>query len=229
MLKDLLTRNWELKLLSLLLAIILWIVMIPEEKTFAEKTLSLNLELVNLPHDIEVVEKSDTTINLKIRARKRVINELAPADFSAELDMSKASIYQEEYPINSSMIKAPPGVEIVSFSPVYVHVKLEKTKTVELEVVPTIVGRPPENLRLVKVEITPSKVTVSGPESKIRPRDKVITSPIDVSNLTDSAVLEVDLILPRPELRLLALYPRARVNIIFEKKEVPNPNQEVKR
>ncbi len=229
MLKDFLTRNWELKLLSLLLAIILWIVLIPEEKTFAEKTLSLNLELVNLPQDVEVVEKSDTTINLKVRARKRVINELTPADFSAELDMSKASIYQEEYPIDASMIKAPPGVEIVSFSPVYIHVKLEKTKKVEMEVVPTIIGRLPENLRLVKVEVTPSKVTVSGPESKIRPRDKVITSPIDVSTLTDSAVLEVDLILPRPELRLLALYPRARVNIVLEKKETTNPTQEVKK
>jgi len=229
MLKDFLKKNWELKLLSLLLAIILWIVLIPEEKTFAEKTLSLNLELINLPQDVEVVEKSDTTINLKVRARKRVINELTPADFLAELDMSKASIYQEEYPIDASMIKAPPGVEIVSFSPVYIHVKLEKTKKVEMEVVPTIIGRLPENLRLVKVEVTPSKVTVSGPESKIRPRDKVITSPIDVSTLTDSAVLEVDLILPRPELRLLALYPRARVNIVLEKKQTTNPNQEVKK
>ncbi len=229
MLKDFLKKNWELKLLSLLLAIILWIVLIPEEKTFAEKTLSLNLELINLPQDVEVVEKSDTTINLKVRARKRVINELTPADFLAELDMSKASIYQEEYPIDASMIKAPPGVEIVSFSPVYIHIKLEKTKKVEMEVVPTIIGRLPENLRLVKVEVTPSKVTVSGPESKIRPRDKVITSPIDVSTLTDSAVLEVDLILPRPELRLLALYPRARVNIVLEKKETTNPNQEVKK
>lgn len=229
MLKDFLKKNWELKLLSLLLAIILWIVLIPEEKTFAEKTVSLNLELINLPQDMEVVEKSDTTINLKVRARKRVINELTPADFSADLDMSKASIYQEEYPIDASMIKVPPGVEIVSFSPVYIHVKLEKTKKVEMEVVPTIIGRLPEDLRLVKVEVTPPKVTVSGPESKIRPRDKVITSPIDVSTLTDSAVLEVDLILPRPELRLLALYPRARVNIVLEKKDTTNTNQEVKK
>jgi len=98
-----------------------------------------------------------------------------------------------------------------------------------MEVVPTIIGRLPENLRLVKVEVTPSKVTVSGPESKIRPRDKVITSPIDVSTLTDSAVLEVDLILPRPELRLLALYPRARVNIVLEKKRLLTPIKKSKR
>ncbi|HAV41386.1 MAG TPA: hypothetical protein DCW97_03125, partial [Acidobacteria bacterium] len=162
-------------------------------------------------------------------ARKRVIGQLAPDDFSAQLDMSKASVYQEEYPINRGLIKTPPGVEIISFSPVYIHVKLEKTKKIEMEVVPTIIGKLAEDLQLIKVEVNPSRVTVSGPESKVRPKDKVITSPIDVSALTDSAVVEVDLILPRPELRLLALYPRARVNIVIEKKNGSNPNQETKK
>ncbi|MDD8020012.1 MAG: CdaR family protein [Acidobacteriota bacterium] len=229
MLKDVVTRNWELKLLALFLAIILWIILIPEEKTFAEKNLSLDLELVNLPQDMEIVEKSETIIDLKIRGRKRLINELTSDDFSAKLDMSKASVYQEEYPLNASMIKTPPGVEIISFSPVYIHLKLEKTKKVEMEIVPTLIGRLAENLRLVKVEVTPARVTVSGPESKVRPRDKVITSPIDVSVLTDSTVLEVDLILPRPELKLLALYPRARVNLIIEKKNGSSSSQEVKK
>lgn len=219
MIKDLIIRNWELKLLALFLALILWIILIPEEKTFAEKNLTINLELINIPPDVEVVEKPESTINLKIRARKRVLNQLTPESFLAQLDMSKATIYQQEYPLDASMIRTPSEVEIVSFSPVYVHVKLEKTKKIEMEVVPTIIGRPPEGFRIVKVEVTPSKVMVSGPESKVRPRDKVITSPIDASLLTESTVLEVDLILPRPELRLLTLYPKARVSLIIEKKE----------
>jgi YbbR domain-containing protein len=217
--KDIIVRNWELKLLALLLSLVLWIVLIPEEKTFAEKNLNIGLELTNIPQDVEVVERPESTIILKIRARKRVLNELTPDRFSAQLDMSKASVYQQEYPLDSSMIKTPPGVEIVSFSPVYVHVKLEKTRKIEMEVVPTIIGRPGEGYRIVRVDVSPSKVMVSGPESKVRPRDKVITSPIDASILTENTNLEVDLILPRPELRLLTLYPRARVKIFIEKRE----------
>ncbi|MGB9893065.1 MAG: CdaR family protein [Candidatus Saccharicenans sp.] len=217
MIKELITRNWQLKLLALFLSLVLWILLIPEEKTFAEKNLAVSLELVNIPPEVEVVERPEPNLNLKIRARKRIINELGPENFSVQLDMSKASIYQQEYPVDASMIKAPSEVEIVSFSPVYVHVKLEKTRKIEMEVVPTIIGRPPDGYRLSKVEVTPGKVMVAGPESKVRPRDKVITSPVDVSTLTESLTLEVDLILPRPELRLLALYPRARVNIVIEK------------
>lgn len=225
MIKDILIRNWQLKVLALLLALVLWVILIPEEKTFAEKSISLNLDLVNIPPEVEVLEPPDTIINLKVRARKRVINDLKPEHFSAHLDMSRASIYQQEYLIDASMIKAPSGVEIVSFSPAYVHVKLERTKRMEMEVVPTIIGRPPDDYRLVKVEITPARVIVAGPESKIRPRDKVITSPIDASTLTASIILEVDLILPRPELRLLTPYPRARVNLVIEKTGPGNPAQ----
>lgn len=219
MIKDLIVRNWQLKLLALFLALILWIVLIPEEKTFAEKNLSIHLELTNIPPDIEVVEKPESTINLKVRARKRILNQLTPEDFLAQLDLSKASIYQQEYPLDVKMIKTPPGVEIVSYNPLYVHVKLEKTKRIEMEVVPTIIGRPAEGYKIAKIEVTPSRVMVSGPESKVRARDKVITSPIDASLLTESTVMEVDLILPRPELRLLTLYPKARVSLIIEKKE----------
>lgn len=219
MIKDLLLRNWELKLLALFLALVLWILLIPEEKTFAEKNLNINLELVNIPPEVEVVENPDTTINIKIRARKRIINQLGPENFLAELDLSKATVYQQEYPLETRMIKTPPEVEIISVSPSYVHVKLEKTKRVEMEVVPSLIGRPAEGYRIVKVEVTPAKVMVSGPESKIKARDKVITSPIDASSLTESQVIEVDLILPRPGLRLLTLYPKAKVAITVEKKE----------
>lgn len=219
MLKKLIFRNWELKLLALFLAIVIWIIMIPEEKTFAEKNLAINLELVNIPPEVEIVERPDTTLNLKVRARQRIINELRPEQFSARLDMSKASIYQQEYLIDSSMIKVPDGVEIVSFSPSYIHVKLEKTTKIEMEVVPTIIGKPPEGYRLAGMEISPSKVMVAGPESKVRARDKVITSPIDVSTLTEDTNLEVDLILPRPELRLLTPYPRAKVSLTIEEIE----------
>lgn len=215
--KEIIFRNWQLKVLALFLALVLWIILIPEEKTFAEKNLTVSLELVNIPPEVEVLEPPDTSLNLKIRARKRLINDLRPESFSAQLDMSRASIYQQEYLIEAGMIKAPAGVEIVSFSPAYVHIKLERTKKLEMEVVPTIIGRPPDGYRLARVEVNPTKVMVAGPESKVRARDKVITSPIDASNLTAGTVLEVDLILPRPELRLLTPYPRARVTLTIEK------------
>jgi hypothetical protein len=61
LIRNLFLRNWELKLLSLIIAFVVWISLIPEEKTFSEKTLTIPLETHNIPTDMELVEKPDST------------------------------------------------------------------------------------------------------------------------------------------------------------------------
>ena len=214
--RDLFTQNWGLKLLSLFLALLIWLVLIPEEKTYSDKTLTVPLETRNVPPDIELVEKPAATIEITVRARNRLLNELSSSGVSARLDLERASVYQDIYPLNRSMITVPPGAEVVDISPNMVRLKLEKTKQMDLEIVPMIVGKVNEGLRVVRIEVTPARVPVRGPESKIRIKDKVSTSPVDVSNLTQSTTVEADIILPRADLRLATTLTKVRIQIILE-------------
>lgn len=214
--KDLFTRNRGLKLFSLLLAIVLWIVLIPEEKTYSERTLTVPLETRNIPVDMELVERPQGTVDITIRASNRFLNEISPASVSARLDLERASIYQEMYPVNRSAIAVPQGAEVVGISPNIVRLKLEKTRQMDLEVTPMIVGKVSEGFRIAKVEVTPAHIPVKGPESKIRTRDRLTTSPVDVTGLDRSATLEADIILPRPDLRLATPLTRVRVDITLE-------------
>jgi YbbR domain-containing protein len=214
--KDLFTRNRGLKLLSFLLALLIWIILIPEEKTYSDKTVTVPLETRNVPPDMELVEKPAATIEVTVRARNRLLNELLSSDLSARLDLGRASIYQDIYPLNASMIMVPPGAEVIGISPNMVRLKLEKTKQMDLEIAPMIVGKVPEGLRIVKIEVTPPRVPVIGPESKIRTKDKVSTSPVDVSSLSQSSTFEADIILPRADLRLATRLIKVRIGIIVE-------------
>lgn len=214
--KDLFTRNRGLKLFSLLLAFVLWIVLIPEEKTYSERTLTVPLETRNVPADMELVERPQGTVDITIRASNRFLNEISPASVSARLDLERASIYQEMYPVNRSAIAVPQGAEVVRISPNIVRLKLEKTRQMDLEVTPMIVGKVSEGFRIAKIEVTPDHIPVKGPESKIRTRDRLSTSPVDVSGLDRSATLEADIILPRPDLRLATPLTRVRVDITLE-------------
>ena len=90
--RNLFVRNWELKLLSLLLAFILWLSLIPEEKTLSEKTLTIPLETLNIPANMELVEKPDSTVDVTIRAPNRMINEVSAANVFAKLNLSTASV-----------------------------------------------------------------------------------------------------------------------------------------
>lgn len=211
-----LTRNWGLKLLSFVLALILWIILIPQEKTFSEKTFNVPLGIRNLPQNMELVEKPAANVEVTIRARNRLLNELAPSDIVARLDLERASIYQEVFPLNGSLVTLPPGAEFVGISPNVVRLKMEKTKVMELEVAPMIVGKAPEGFKLAGVEVFPSLIRVRGPESRIRSRDKLSTSPVDISRLTQTTTVEADIILPKPDLRLVTSLTKVRVEITIE-------------
>ncbi len=214
--RDIFTRNRGPKLLAFFLALLIWLILIPEEKTYSDRTLTVPLETRNVPPDMELVEKPTATIEVTVRARNRLLNELTASGISARLDLGRATVYQDIYPLNGSMITVPLGAEVVGISPTMVRLKLEKTKQMDLEIVPMIVGKVGEGLRITRIEVTPPRVPVKGPESKIRTRDKVSTSPVDVSNLTQSTTVEADIILPRADLRLATSLTKVRIEIILE-------------
>jgi YbbR domain-containing protein len=214
-------RNWELKLLSLFLAFVLWLSLIPEEKTFSEKTLTIPLETHNIPADMELVEKPDPTVDVTLRAPNRMIDEISAVNVFVKLNLKSATVFQQEYPINETMVSLPTGAEVVRLSPTKVRLKLERTQEVLLDIVPTVIGQAKDGYGVSKIEIGPPRVLVKGPESKIREKDKVSTSPVNISGLSASTEVEADLILPKPELRLASPRTRVRVKIFLEEIKPP--------
>ncbi|MFQ6070111.1 MAG: YbbR-like domain-containing protein [Candidatus Aminicenantales bacterium] len=210
---SLLFRNWGLKLFSLILSFILWLVLIPPEKIFSEKTLTAPLEAHNIPPQLELVEKPPSTIDVVIRAPKRLIDKISPENVLAKLNLEGATIYQEEYPLNKEMISLPPGAEVVNVYPNKVQLKLERTKAAVLDIEPTIIGQLKPGLKLEKIEVTPPRIEVRGAESKIRENEKVRTTPIDISEVTQTTEFERDLILPNPDLRLASSSQKVKIKL----------------
>ncbi|NIO48177.1 MAG: hypothetical protein GTN73_01875 [Candidatus Aminicenantes bacterium] len=214
--KNLFLKNWGLKLFSFLLALILWLTLITPEKVFSEKTLTIPLELHNIPSEMELIERPLATIDVKIRASKSLINNITSANVHAVLNLEKASLDQEDYPLNKSMISIPSGAEVREIYPSQVSLKLERTKEILLDVEANIIGKLKEGLEIENVGIFPPQVLIKGPESKVKDRYKVRTSPIDVSEVTETAELEADLILPNPDLRLASAQTKVRVRIVIK-------------
>ncbi len=216
LLRRLFIRNWGLKLFSFLLALILWLTLIPEEKIFSEKNLTVTLELHNLPTGIEVVEKPPATVDVRIRAPRRLIAQITPANVQAILDLREARIDVQDYVLNERMISIPQGAEVKEVRPSQVSLKLERTIQAMLDVEPNITGELQEGLEVTKIEVVPPQVLVRGPESKINKNDKVRTTPVDISSFTQSTEVEANLILPNPDLRLASAQSAVRVKIVIQ-------------
>ena len=217
--KKLFTKNWELKLISLILALILWLILIPEEKIFSEKNLTITLETHNTPQGMELVKKPLDKIDVTIKAPNRYIDQITPTNVVAILNLENASVVQEDYALNETMISIPAGAKatVIRISPNTVNLKLEKTKEIMLEVEPDIVGVVKKGFK-IRWRVDPPQVLIQGPESKLKEDYIVRTSPIDISELTQTADFEVDLILPNPDVRLASSQAKVKV-IIFIQEE----------
>jgi YbbR domain-containing protein len=212
-------KDWKLKLVSLVLALGLWLLLVPAEKMYSEKALTIPLETRNIPAGLEIVEQQVETIDITLRAPNRLLDEIGPSGLVAKIDLDRASVLQQEYPLNESMIAVPPGAKVVKITPNKVTIKLERTAEATLELHPTIRGKAAPGYRITRTEIEPTSVRVQGPESRVRVKEAAVTAPIDISRITVSTVFEVDIILPRPDLRLISPQTSARVTVQVEQEK----------
>jgi YbbR domain-containing protein len=214
--RSLFVRDWQLKLVSLGLALGVWLLLVPAEKKFSEKSLTIPLETRNVPAGLEIVERPAGTIDITLRAPNRLLDEIGPSGLVARIDLDRATVLQQEYPLNTSMIAVPPGAEVVKISPGKVTIKLERTAEATIDLHPTVRGRAAPGFRIARTEIDPASIVVRGPESRVLSKEAATTAPVDVSGLSVSTVFEADIILPRPELRLVSPQSRARVTVLVE-------------
>ena len=221
LLRNIFLRNWGLKLFSLFLAVLVWLVLVPEEKIFSERRLAIPLDLYSIPADMELINKDVSIVEVTIRAPNRLMDQISPANVFAKLNLQNASVIQQDYPLNPSIISAPFGARVFNFTPNKVRLRFELSKELELEVEPTIVGQLPAGLRLESVESIPARIPVRGPESKVRDKDKVFTIPIDISGLSRTTEVRADLILPNPETRVPTQQTSVLIRLVLVEDKKP--------
>ena len=214
--RGLVVRNWGLKIVSIVLALALWLVLVPADKILSEKTVTVPLEVRDIPDNMEIVERSVSTVDVTVRAPSRILDQITPSTLAARLDLERATVYQLEYPLNKSIISLPLGADVIEVRPSKVQIKLELTKEATLDVHPSVRGKVAAGFRIAKIDVDPKEVSVSGPESKVRTKDAVTTAPVDITDLDRTKEFEVDLILPRPELRIVSAQTSAIVTVTVE-------------
>jgi YbbR domain-containing protein len=213
LLKDLITRNWGFKLLSFFLALVLWMTLVPEEKTYSERTLAVPLETRNIPPNMELVEKSVSFVDVTVRATNRLLGQLTGNETTAVLDLKNATVAQEEYALDPSMVIVPANAKAVRVFPSKARIKLERANEIEMDVTPSTVGKVRDGFKIDKIEALPAKIKVRGPESKFRPKDRLRVGDVDVTDLAETTEFEAALILPRAELRVAAGSAKVRVKV----------------
>jgi YbbR domain-containing protein len=215
-LKELIFRNWYLKLFSLILATALWS-LIAQEST-SEILFEVPVEYQNVPAATEVIGDTAKTVEVRLRGPSTLIREVAAKDISTVIDLGQTPLNGETtVPLNAQHVHAPFGVEVVRVTPSRVRVSLEPTVSMQLHVLPATTGHVSQGYEVMAILVKPETVKAEGPASHVNALMSVTTTPIDLSNKKTTIIQTVDLDLPDPLVRFPETTP-IRVEVKIRKK-----------
>ena len=180
-------HNIKLKIISLGLAMLLWLVVVSIDNPVMTLPFSpISVNVVNadvMESDGKAFEIADSskTIGINVKAARSVLSLLSRDNFVATIDMS--NLDGNRVPIEVKSTKYADKIESITPRQRYATVIVEnlKSQQFKIQVVPT--GETPEGYAIGSSSVTTNVVKVSGPESVVSTIDRAEVH-VNVSNMT---------------------------------------------
>ena len=159
--------NWGVGLLSVVLALSLWVYVTDREDPERTGRVpgTVPIEVVNEPANETVFPRLSETVTVRARAAESVFERLSADDFRATVDLSDVSGQQATVRIRVESEES--RAVVVSFSPAEVTVTLENVTSRTVPVRTQLVGAPPRGFQAREITVQPEEVLVTGPESLV--------------------------------------------------------------
>jgi YbbR domain-containing protein len=193
-------QNWFLKVVSLLLATLLWAAV--SNQASSEIGLDVPLEYRNIPSQLEITGDTTNTIQVRLRGSSNVIKGITAKDVSTTIDLGKMRTGEKIVALSPQNVQAPFGAEVIRVNPSTVRFTLERTVSKTVDIVPTIAGQPTNGFEAGQVFVSPNTVEVEGPESRVDALSSIATTPIRLDRKQSSFEQTADLDVPDPQIRL---------------------------
>ncbi len=175
-------RNIDIKLLSLFLAIILWLYIAGGENPIIENFVDISLTQNNLSEDFAIKEFPEN-VSIGIKGSKNVINNISPNQISGKVDFSEIS--EEGLYKLKVEVAAPKRTEITRIIPSEIKVEVERILTKEVEIEYSLIGIPEKGFSLAdEPQFNPSKVKIIGAKSVLDSTKQTICA-IDISGIRE--------------------------------------------
>ena len=194
-------RHIGLKVLSLALAALIWLLVSGEQ--IVERALRIPLEFTNLPAQLELVGGPPTVVDVRVRGSSGALSRVATGELVAVLDLRTARPGQRLFHLTGADVRAPFGVDVVQISPSNLSIAFEPSATKVVPVVPGVEGDPADGFVAGMVKADPATVDVIGPSSAVASLASAITEPVSIAGATEAVTETVNIGITNPSVRLV--------------------------
>lgn len=191
------SENTSYKIVALLITLILWIIIMGSKEAVIVKSVPITYLV---PQETVLVGKVPQEVAFKISGPRLMLNRFSAMQEPLTVDLTASREGRSTVRIHPDGLNTPPSLRVLSVSPTYVPIKLEKviTKIVPVKVITQ--GSLPKGRRLRKMVLDPENIGVSGPRSVLRSVNYIPTQPLDLTQINETTTVSLGLVLNKADL-----------------------------
>jgi YbbR domain-containing protein len=203
LLRRIFLEDWSLKLLSLAIALVLWLVVTGQNQPV---TAHVNVQLNFLrPPALEISNDPPRTVDVMLTGSRNKLDDLTTLDLVATVDISDQRAGERVLRLaDKAQIALPQGVKVDGFQPSAVPVRLEPIVERQVPIEPKLEGKPADGYEIYGAVPSKNSVILRGPESRVVALQKVPTESIFVAGHKENFVAtNVAIDVPDPKVDLV--------------------------
>jgi len=191
----LLLQRKGLKFLALVLATATWL-FIRESTSFERVITEIPVEVI-LPDGWAIQERSVNTVEVTFRGSQSDITTLDKNQIRVQVDARGRDIEPNMIlKVDRPNVSSPRAVRVMYVDPPEIALTLDRETDKVVAVRVDLLGQPPDGFDVLSTNVTPSTVTVHGPERRLANVESVRTVPIDLEGRIRSFQINRALITP---------------------------------
>ena len=190
-LAQLMSKDWLLKFVSLLLAIVLWYLVGGEDRI--DKNVMVPIEIINLPRDLVISNQFKKEIEVTVSGPRSLILEMANRAVTRQVDLSTATPGTMVIENTNKHIPVVRGITVQRVQPSSIILSLDKLIQKQFPVAARTTGQLAHGYYLKGVKIDPEKISITGPFTTLSQVDHFFTKEINLEGAKQSMQLQVPL------------------------------------
>jgi diadenylate cyclase len=207
-------HNLGLKILSLLIAVILWAAVTRDP--VAEVALNVPIEFHNVPQNLEISSEVIPQAQIRVRGPARILRDLAQREIHPVIDLHGIAPGERTFDLTSKQIHVPRDVQVVQVVPTQLRVSFDRRMIRTVPVKPRVTGTFASGYRILEATVDPKEIQIVGPEHRVKMIDEAVTDPVDATGVLGSATFATNVFIADPLVRPLKSEP-VHVTVTTEK------------
>ncbi len=209
--KELLTKNFGWKFLSLVAAFGIWMSVASEP--VLTTIISIPVEYKNFPKNLEISSDIVEDVDIEAKGPAGLLRDLTNGHLAAVLDLSSVTSPGERtFTLSNSLLRLPADVTLIRTIPAQVRFRFEHSTTKLVPVMASFSGKLPDSEEVASFEVNPPELRIAGPESRVAAVRMLEADPFDLTGVTGTTSREVEVYASEPQVRILSA-PQVTVRV----------------